>query len=445
MADRLRADLEIDIDVKDLLERNSIRSIAVCLETHAGSSSGGESTDGAELDLFDLAYTLQVGREAMEERLGFVAHSLDEVANQLQDFLDRDLSAGLYRGQLKSTREALTSSAADAEMAGTIDICLRNGEYEKLLDLWVKGQGVDWTRLYGADQPRRISLPTYPFARERYWISGAAPQPTDRVFDPNGGRPEPDRDMRRARMSPANVVSPNLLPNSLSAPFSLCPSGGRQPRHTWTRCGSLGSPPRSDRVVIVGAVEACREELAQAVPDVYFLDLRPGDSEDEITRKMAVVAHIDHIVWMAPHEPLPSLVEDRMIDDQERGVLLMLRAVKALLALGYGSRHLGLDRHHRQYPIHPPARCREPHPCRPLWAGRVHGEGICQLERPGPRCRESRPTSIGSSFSPCPPTLGATPGSVGRISGTSSNSCPSTTCPMTRPPRGSTAWVACMS
>ena len=91
-----------------------------------------ESADDAELDLFDLAYTLQIGREAMEERLGFVARSLDEVANKLQDFLDRDPSAGLYRGQIKSTREALTSSAADAEMAGTIDTCLRNGEYEKL-------------------------------------------------------------------------------------------------------------------------------------------------------------------------------------------------------------------------------------------------------------------------------------------------------------------------
>ena len=100
-------------------------------------------------------------------------------------------------------------------------------------------------------------------------------------------------------------------------------------------------PSKGDRVVIVGAVEACREELAQAVPDVYFLDLRPGDSKDEITRKMAVVAHIDHIVWMAPHESLPSLAEDQMIDDQERGVLLVLRAIKALLALGYGSRDLG--------------------------------------------------------------------------------------------------------
>jgi len=39
-----------------------------------------------------------------------------------------------------------------------------------LLELWVQGVSVQWERLYGEDMPRRISLPTYPFAKERYWI-----------------------------------------------------------------------------------------------------------------------------------------------------------------------------------------------------------------------------------------------------------------------------------
>ena len=29
---------------------------------------------------------------------------------------------------------------------------------------------LDWHKIYGKNKPRRISLPTYPFARERYWI-----------------------------------------------------------------------------------------------------------------------------------------------------------------------------------------------------------------------------------------------------------------------------------
>ncbi|MBB6249462.1 SDR family NAD(P)-dependent oxidoreductase, partial [Rhodanobacter sp. A1T4] len=44
---------------------------------------------------------------------------------------------------------------------------------------WVKGLAFDWQRLYGAHRPRRISLPTYPFARERYWIETSALQLID--------------------------------------------------------------------------------------------------------------------------------------------------------------------------------------------------------------------------------------------------------------------------
>jgi polyketide synthase PksN len=36
----------------------------------------------------------------------------------------------------------------------------------------VKGLVFDWNRLYGKRKPKRISLPTYPFAREHYWIPG---------------------------------------------------------------------------------------------------------------------------------------------------------------------------------------------------------------------------------------------------------------------------------
>src|SRR5207302_10578248 len=32
------------------------------------------------------------------------------------------------------------------------------------------GAELEWVRLYGERKPRRMSLPTYPFARERYWI-----------------------------------------------------------------------------------------------------------------------------------------------------------------------------------------------------------------------------------------------------------------------------------
>ena len=55
-------------------------------------------------------------------------------------------------------------------MAQILDAWVAKGKYGKLLELWVKGLAFDWRRLYGEARPRRISLPTYPFARERYWV-----------------------------------------------------------------------------------------------------------------------------------------------------------------------------------------------------------------------------------------------------------------------------------
>jgi polyketide synthase PksL len=62
------------------------------------------------------------------------------------------------------------------------------GEWEALGLLWVGGQDVSWDDLRSAAPPRKLPLPTYPFARDRYWVeSGEAMRTTaidtERVFD----------------------------------------------------------------------------------------------------------------------------------------------------------------------------------------------------------------------------------------------------------------------
>src|SRR5262252_2103034 len=128
-----------------------------------------------DADLGDVAFTLQVGREAMEARLGLLAGSMAEVLRKLQAYLAGEEGIeDFYRGEVKRNKEALTVLAADDDMAQTIEAWVAKGKYGKLLDLWVKGLTFDWRGLYGDRLPRRISLPTYPFARERYWTPAAA-------------------------------------------------------------------------------------------------------------------------------------------------------------------------------------------------------------------------------------------------------------------------------
>ncbi|WP_132147702.1 SDR family NAD(P)-dependent oxidoreductase, partial [Luteibacter rhizovicinus] len=132
----------------------------------------------ADIALADLAYTLQVGREAMEERLGLVVNSLSELREKLGAYAAGETVIDeLYRGQVKRNKDALAALAGDDDMGTIVEAWIAKGKFGKLLDLWVKGLAFDWQRLYGANRPRRISLPTYPFARERYWIQTGTVQP----------------------------------------------------------------------------------------------------------------------------------------------------------------------------------------------------------------------------------------------------------------------------
>ena len=42
-------------------------------------------------------------------------------------------------------------------------------KYNNILELWVKGLFVDWDRMVNDSKPVKMSLPTYRFAREKYW------------------------------------------------------------------------------------------------------------------------------------------------------------------------------------------------------------------------------------------------------------------------------------
>ncbi|PCI22108.1 MAG: hypothetical protein COB67_13620, partial [SAR324 cluster bacterium] len=123
-----------------------------------------------KLNIADLAYTLQIGRESMETRLGFLVVSLEELAEKLNSFLNNQHDVeDLYQGHISLNKETL-AVFADEDMTAVIDVWIDKRKYTKLVDLWVKGVKLDWSKIHSEKKPHRISLPTYPFAKERYWL-----------------------------------------------------------------------------------------------------------------------------------------------------------------------------------------------------------------------------------------------------------------------------------
>lgn len=116
-----------------------------------------------------IAFTLQTGRVPMEERLGFIVDSLHELEEKLNGFIAGQNSAGLHRDGTEENKRMLAVFSADDDMETIIDAWISKRKYSKLLELWVKGLDIDWAKLYGDRPPARISLPAYPFAKERFW------------------------------------------------------------------------------------------------------------------------------------------------------------------------------------------------------------------------------------------------------------------------------------
>ncbi len=122
-----------------------------------------------DADLADLAYTFQVGREAMEERAAFITSGTAELKRQLANFInDKPAVTGCFRGEKQQAKDIAWLSDDD-DSAELIEKWLAKGKGPKLCEMWSKGVAINWHKLYKDKHPKRISVPVYPFAKEPYW------------------------------------------------------------------------------------------------------------------------------------------------------------------------------------------------------------------------------------------------------------------------------------
>jgi acyl transferase domain-containing protein/NAD(P)-dependent dehydrogenase (short-subunit alcohol dehydrogenase family) len=128
------------------------------------------------LTVSSIAYTLQIGRVAMNERIIFEAETLQELVAKLTRSLEpSEPIEGVYRGSVKRPTEANHLISDTAEGADFLHSLLVNRKIGALSKLWVQGANINWSRLHGEQpHPKRVSLPTYPFLKERYWIADAS-------------------------------------------------------------------------------------------------------------------------------------------------------------------------------------------------------------------------------------------------------------------------------
>lgn len=128
--------------------------------------------------LVQIVHSAQVGRAALPARLAIVVGARQELRDKLAQVVRYGLQPGLgmeSRGVFYGEPGAeganpLARLITEDMVRMQLGRCVQDGQWTPLAKLWVGGVAVPWRELWQGQRIKRVSLPTYPFARVRHWM-----------------------------------------------------------------------------------------------------------------------------------------------------------------------------------------------------------------------------------------------------------------------------------
>jgi acyl transferase domain-containing protein/acyl carrier protein len=136
----------------------------------------------------DLAYTLQVGRVAMQARLAMIVTDKKELSQGLKSYLksiraEEELETVIptFIGNPSEASSTLKSLLFGPLEETFIKVILSEKDLEKIAFYWSRGGRIPWESLHREDGVRRIPLPTYPFKKNRCWLIQGEKQPSFKI------------------------------------------------------------------------------------------------------------------------------------------------------------------------------------------------------------------------------------------------------------------------
>lgn len=121
-----------------------------------------------EPSLENISYTLNVGRKHFEKRFACVASTTQQLLAKLNEINE---GREEFKQDNKSDMESVSHLIEDLEESQIIDPDRYQEKLIALSQYYLNGEdAIDWQRLHRHESKQRISLPTYPFERIRYWV-----------------------------------------------------------------------------------------------------------------------------------------------------------------------------------------------------------------------------------------------------------------------------------
>ncbi|MGD6960818.1 alpha/beta fold hydrolase [Fictibacillus phosphorivorans] len=123
------------------------------------------------VSLASIAYTLQTGRESMGERLAIVVSNIEELYEKLNRFFQGEKKIEtLYYGEKATTKNEIINWFEKDDLEDFTQVLIQKKKVPQLAKLWARGLNIPWEQVYSDEVRNRVPLPTYPFAKQRYWI-----------------------------------------------------------------------------------------------------------------------------------------------------------------------------------------------------------------------------------------------------------------------------------
>ncbi|MBN3884378.1 MAG: amino acid adenylation domain-containing protein, partial [Nostoc sp. JL34] len=112
----------------------------------------------------------------------------------------------------------------------------------------------------------------------------------------------------------------------------------------WDRVAIAPQAERSkdSLTVVFGANQTWKEQIAQLDRAAVLVDSAKPQSVKEFSKQIELLGSIDRLLWLTPAAIKYALDDDRLVDEQESGVLQLFRLLKSLFESGYGKKSLAL-------------------------------------------------------------------------------------------------------
>jgi len=167
-----------------------------------------------------LSYTLLCTRMHLNHRCALIATNAESALQLLSKFHEHQSLPNVFTGRVSATFRSLPalSEYAGAALTKLPSLQADAEQYREsmyaLANLYCQGYDLPWDRLFGSGKPRRLSLPTYPFAQESYWVAAS----------PSQGRPTFDAQFVERMLN--GVVHGNMTVDAAVAAASARLAGG---------------------------------------------------------------------------------------------------------------------------------------------------------------------------------------------------------------------------